>query len=418
MEKAIAEGRFAYGADASSRLMAPPPHALQLDAVSPEVASLFLRAFVPAASGSARPSAADWTQGLDRMKSSLVRCSQVSTHTFLNTLALCPWCQIEAGSGVMLFAAVVTAPTTAQPSNFRLDTIWVQIAAIPSPGPLPAIPAQPKPTPAQRIVDLRQARRKRRLLTGGIAAVIIGLLLLVQLSAGGAPILVAIAVVAIAVGWDQWQDRAWRDSRSIASSTLEQVSRQRATLVARWNTLGPEPFDEARASLASRAQEHRDLPNLRTRELQLLERNSHSIQLQRYLDSRRIDNARISGIGPTRIATLQSFGIETAAQVNPAAIEGVPGFGPHLTRTMLDWRSNVERAFVYNTRVPVPKSDIAELDRKISQKQTKLVQELVAGPTTLKTISNRILAARSTQQLALLETERTFLQAQADYVGH
>ncbi|MDQ2654374.1 MAG: hypothetical protein M3Z20_15175 [Chloroflexota bacterium] len=418
MENAIAEGRFAYGADAPGRLMAPPPHALPLEAVSPEVASLFLRAFVPAASGSARPSAADWTQALDRMKSSLVRCSRVPTHTFLNTLALCPWCQIEAGSGVVLFAVVVTAPVTGQSTSFRLETVWAQITAIASPGPLPAIPPQPGPTPAPRIATLRQARRKRRLMTGGIAAVVTGMLLLLQMSAGGAPILVAIVVLAGAVGWDRWQDRAWRESRSAAFSALEQVSRQRSSLEARWNTLGPGPFDEARDNLETRAQEYRDLPNLRTRELQVLERNSRAIQLQRYLDSRRIDNARISGIGPTRIATLQSFGIETAAQVNPAAIAAVPGFGPHLTRTMLDWRSSIERAFVYNAKVPVAKSDIAELDRKIAQKEARLVQELQAGPTTLQTISNRILAARSAQHAALLETERAYLQAQADYLGH
>ena len=44
-----------------------------------------------------------------------------------------------------------------------------------------------------------------------------------------------------------------------------------------------------------------------------------------------MDSAVISGIGPGRKATLQSYGIETAEDINDQAVLAVPGFGDGLT---------------------------------------------------------------------------------------
>jgi DNA-binding helix-hairpin-helix protein with protein kinase domain len=60
IERAIAEFRFAYGPEAATRQMAPPPGTLPLEALGSEIAGLFGAAFAAKAVYDARPKAADW----------------------------------------------------------------------------------------------------------------------------------------------------------------------------------------------------------------------------------------------------------------------------------------------------------------------------------------------------------------------
>ena len=55
--------------------------------------------------------------------------------------------------------------------------------------------------------------------------------------------------------------------------------------------------------------------------------NRFQQQLKQYLDSYRIATANIDGIGQGRIATLQSYSIETAADVDATKLMGISGFG-------------------------------------------------------------------------------------------
>lgn len=58
--------------------------------------------------------------------------------------------------------------------------------------------------------------------------------------------------------------------------------------------------------------------------------------------------ANISGIGPAKTATLISFGIETAADVDWSAVHAVAGFGEVMTQKLLKWRKGHEARFRYN----------------------------------------------------------------------
>ncbi|MCA9880770.1 MAG: hypothetical protein KC442_23395 [Thermomicrobiales bacterium] len=416
IEQAIAEGRFAYGADAATRLMAPPPHTLSLDAITPEVATLFLRAF--AASNEQRPTAAEWTQGLSRLSRDTVRCDQVRSHTFLNTLGVCPWCRIESGSGAMLFAAALVTTTGAARASFDLDNIWNQIAAVASPGPLPPpVTMPPGPPASPRVVALNAARGKRRLVILVITAVI-ALPLFALGSRGEGYVWLAIGVIAAAFGVNWGLDAGWRGSRAAAEDAMLRAGDQWTAQLARWSTLSSDPFDQARVQLAAKVQEYRELPALRQRELQILERNSRALQLNRHLDARRIDQAQIPGVGPARMAMLQSFGIETAAEVDAAAVRQVPGFGPSLTAALLDWRQSVERTFVFNPRTRVDPADVAALDRRLLQTRVHIEQTLLAGPETLRRTTQRVLAAREAQKQQLLAAAEAYRRLQADYNGH
>jgi len=61
LDRAIKEGRFAYGSRAAMLKMSPPPHTPPLSIVSPQLALMFERAFTP---GTIRPAAAEWVDAL------------------------------------------------------------------------------------------------------------------------------------------------------------------------------------------------------------------------------------------------------------------------------------------------------------------------------------------------------------------
>lgn len=77
---------------------APKPFELTLDALTPEVAELFERAFDPAsAAPGARPTAAQWAAALGAMREAMRACGRSPAHSFVQGRpGGCPWCAMAA----------------------------------------------------------------------------------------------------------------------------------------------------------------------------------------------------------------------------------------------------------------------------------------------------------------------------------
>ncbi len=134
IERAIAEHRFAYGKDRQAAKMEPPPGAPLLAIVSPPLAALFEKAFAADAARSGRPTAQEWATGLDRMQGELARCDADRAHWHWLGLERCPWCAMEAATGMPLFSDTIS-PMAA--SLFDLPDFWRQVLAVEHPGPAP-----------------------------------------------------------------------------------------------------------------------------------------------------------------------------------------------------------------------------------------------------------------------------------------
>ena len=94
----------------------------------------------PACAGG-RPSAVEWIDALETLAGALVECRVGIAHWHLAGLPECPWCRIEAATGVPLFSTAVSDATA---SLFDLPAFWQQLIAIEHPGPAPDITAQAK----------------------------------------------------------------------------------------------------------------------------------------------------------------------------------------------------------------------------------------------------------------------------------
>ncbi|MGY4368452.1 DNA-binding helix-hairpin-helix protein with protein kinase domain [Bradyrhizobium sp. LB1.3] len=138
-------------------------------------------------------------------------------------------------------------------------------------------------------------------------------------------------------------------------------------------------------------------------------------QLSRYLDQFEIDKASIEGIGNGRKRTLQSYGIETAADLLSTAVENVPGFGPKLCGALYAWRQSIEAGFKFNAATGVDKRDIDKIEHEIAVERRKLEQAIRNGYEELKQLHARVLNAR-TQLHAPVETAYAeYLQADENY---
>ncbi|MFL6259119.1 MAG: helix-hairpin-helix domain-containing protein [Thermoanaerobaculia bacterium] len=410
LEKAIRENRFAYGASAGSRQMRQPPNTLDLEAVSRPVAGLFERAFAarPGLAGG-RPRPREWAALLESVKTRT--CDRNTAHIFPEGLAACPWCGLEAQTGLVFFY-IASIPLEAGLSSlpFDLASAWARIAAAPGPGappPMPApaaYPATPSPTAlAASRKKLRWVKASLVLALGAAFGIYIG-------ACTGATILVLMAGLAYAAltAGDPNRDSAkrhLRGSRDLLEKLQDAWTRE----------AGESAFVNRRTELERLGNEYRDLPAFRQRKLAELEAGRRAAQLNRFLDRYRIDRAKIQGIGPSRTVTLQSYGIETARDVRQRDVLRIPGFGELLTQSLLSWRRSLEAKFVFDPTQGIDPADLATLDRTIADRKSQIQRALQSGPAELEKIRYETLVRRQALFQQLQAAARTVAQAAADF---
>lgn len=373
LERAVAEDRFAYGARSDLVQMAKPPNALGLELVSPELCAMFEAAFAPRAQRGARPTAAQWIDALTRLQSSLVQCGRSSSHQYLKDLSNCPWCRFEQDVGVALFGVTAAPATrTGAPGVDRLAGEYKRLSDVlaglsaPAPPPLPTVRAPLAPDP--------KAILARRIPWHGWVAAGSGLALTVAgaalLAVGGLLLILLGAVIAL---WGPGS-RASLRHQWVSAYRKARVDLDRATYEYRSTSAYPK-LRSAKAEAQALQKSWNSIPDWRRQQVQRLEAQKRALQLQRHLESKLIDTARIKGIGPSRVATLSSFGVDTAKDVTPRRLEGVPSIGPVLIQRLVDWRQSCEASFRYQPNQPLPVAALAALDREAAAKRSDVVDK-------------------------------------------
>jgi DNA-binding helix-hairpin-helix protein with protein kinase domain len=245
IERAIAEHRFAFGEERRAVDMEPPPGAPPLAIASPPIAALFERAFAANATGSkGRPTARDWATALDRLHGELAPCSGNGAHWHWQGLAHCPWCAMEAATGVPLFSDALS-PATA--GLFDFGDFWKQVLAVEHPGPAPAIESSERIAVSDDVRKLRTRRLAATPIALLVAAAPVGLIFAID-APGLAAIITAVCAVPLFV-----VTRSVLRSAGDTSSFLHWVLHCRAewdTARREWETkAGPAAFDAKRQEL-------------------------------------------------------------------------------------------------------------------------------------------------------------------------
>jgi len=406
--RAIEENRFAYGAGRAGAMMQRPPGTPDLDIVGSEVAALFERAFSKQTVSGGRPSAREWVAGLEQLEKSLKQCAASPSHWLHRSLGECPWCRMEGSTGVSLFPLVVQGVSG---GLFDLESLWRQVEALPSPGPVPDLP-EIRINPS---ADAEAVRSKRVSVNVGatlVAVAMIGAGLFGKLQGWGVALFFGgiAAYFTIRNMFGQSEDVSRFKSASEAATTRWHQA------LADWRSkAGPGDFDAKKAAIDKLRSEWAALPNIRLQRLEQLERDHRAKQLEHFLDGFEIETAKISGIGPARKRTLESFGIETAADIELSRLALVQGIGPSLQSNLLQWRRGLEGRFRFDPNKPIDARDIAQVEQGIIAERQGLEARIRTAVVELKQTHARIAAARQHMRPTLEAVQRDYAQAEANY---
>lgn len=387
IEQAIAQKRYAYGVDAAQRQMKPPPGTIPVASHGHEVEALFERAFM----NSSRPLAREWVGVLENLKQDLVRCRNNYSHFHSSKSGSCPWCPVESTTGIRLFGRKVAA-TAPSGTTVHIGNLWSQIQQALPPAADPPLPGEVRWIPPPD-VDLPQLWPKRLRMGGSLALAAGSVGACTALPAIGIPVLVYVLLLAVAFAiWPQPN----KDKLAAANAELKSAQSRYDILKRRWEAEGSvgafqalkRKLEQAHADLAA-------LPAERAKRMDELRRNQESIQRRKYLERFRIRNATISGVGPSRKATLAAFGIETAWDIDAYAIYRIPGFGPVLVSNLISFRKQHEANFRFNPALPIDPADIAQIDADHNRRQHELTEKLQTGAKELLSMNTEIPRTRA-----------------------
>jgi DNA-binding helix-hairpin-helix protein with protein kinase domain len=148
-------------------------------------------------------------------------------------------------------------------------------------------------------------------------------------------------------------------------------------------------FNRKKGELASLRDSHNQIAGSFAVEQQELLARAHEFQLSEFLQQQFIDSALIPDIGPTRKATLASWGIESAYDVKTSDIREIPGFGEKLTSRLKKWCSDLELQFRYNATIGVPEQERRTIEFKYFQLRQPIETKLLDGERELGNIAQR-----------------------------
>jgi len=409
MGDAIAQNRFAFSLIRQAATQTtPPPGSLTLDMFPDVVSRAFENAF--GLSPDARPTALDWIHALSSLKDSLNYCSKVKTHYYPSNAGGCVWCKLTKNSGFDMFPDLVTVVPSIRTDEHCTEQAIREILAFRFPTVADLLPTAAMPPGTSNALHLaRSGKRERALL---------GLLMMGGAIAGfifAAPVWFLWILLAI-WGWVIFSNREV-ESRPFLQAFKDADERIQHELNAFLQRNGMIEVVKVRGDLDAAITAYKGLDDALARELTVLKSNRESRQRHAYLDRFSIRHANISGIGPVKTATLISFGIETAADVNQNAVLGVPGFGDVMTGKLVEWRCGHERKFKYD-RTPNNQDVVDEsaLRGRFSAEKAKLETMIRNGLGTLRNAKARLdaLPAKARSDRVLMEALAARAQAERD----
>jgi DNA-binding helix-hairpin-helix protein with protein kinase domain len=405
--RAIKECRFAYGTRRATVQMEKPPGTPALSIVGDEVAFLFERVFAKEMIAGGRPTPRDWIEGLGRLEKTLKQCSTNPSHWHRNDTS-CPWCPMEGATGVPLFPVIADIAASA----VNIDALWRQVEALPHPGQPPAINAPPVQA-SQAAKSTGLANHNRKIIASVVAGIMIALSVLAGLPSP-MPFLLFVGGIGAFFGLLSLLDK---------SSAVRSFEVAKNTTSAMWTDIqkqwqertNPRAFEQKKVDLQNIRRSLGEIPSLRLKKLDQLRQNQRAIQLATFLDQYEVERAKISGIGPGRKQTLQSYGIETASDLNFAAIIRVPGFGEKTAANLLAWRGSLERKFRFDPSKATDPREIARVEQEVLVERRKLEERLRTGFAELKQVRAQIIAARQYMMSQVVNAHSAYLQAEADF---
>jgi DNA-binding helix-hairpin-helix protein with protein kinase domain len=407
LEKSIAEFRFAYSARESETRTEPPPGVPLLTDIPPDMRDAFEMAFGEAGVEAGRPKAADWVRLTEAAEKEMIACKASAAHHYFNSATSCPWCRMEATFPGFVAFTTVAAAATLNPTT--LAELIAAIRAAPDPGPAPRLAALMPAFQGQASaasVAIRD-RWEGHYIAGILLALLGSELVHLPAPVPGAGVLFFLGGIFLAC--------REIDPKGPLRTAVAQADKAWQTVEKQWARLADnQPWLATRRQADDLIQRLQRLGGEETNRIAGLKTQQRAKQLQLFLERYPISQAEIKGIGDGRKATLRSYGIETAADIERSRIESISGFGPAMAGTLLSWRASIERVFIFDSTQPVSSADIRAIKNDIARQSADLATQLRQSLSNLQQSAASVLGVRASLRAFAVNAWNRLKQCELD----
>ena len=358
-EEAIKLHAFAFAPSEMGIPVGPPPGSPRLEMLPTEIRGAFFQAFLKdSVRPNARPTASRWRQLLDALSKELVLCAHNPSHLYWSKAGSCPWCGIAREVGVDIFPAPVTSNGLASSNLAPNDAYILRLAGMrPHPFAVTTPPSftdlPPCPLPATP--------------TGFLSGV---------------------HYLFSAQGWRQsWLNpsiQACNATLQQAESKIIAVRAEQQNIIATYNR----EFSAHAAALNKIIQSLKDITGIRAECLQAVKNERQHVAMNAHLQRFRIRQQKISQIGPSRLTTILSFGIETAADINRNSLARA-GLPSNAVSELLEWRRQKESFFSFDPNRALSIAENQDVDRRAQEKMKRLREDAAVIEVKINETANR-----------------------------
>jgi DNA-binding helix-hairpin-helix protein with protein kinase domain len=347
-EEAIKLHAFAFAPPEMGIPLGPPPGSPRLEMLPTEMRGAFLQAFLKdSVRPHARPTATRWRQLLDDLSKALVVCAHNPSHLYWNKAGSCPWCGISREAGIDIFPIRSADSGFASPNLSANDSYILRLAGIrPHPFCVTIPPAftglLPSPLPAPP--------------TGFWSG------------------------VHQFISTQGWRQSWLNPSIQVCKNTIQQADAQIETaraeqqkIIASYNL----DFSPNAAQLNKIIQSLKDIAGIRAECLQAVKNERRQVALNTHLQRFRIRQSKIPQIGPSRLTTVLSFGIETAADIHRISLAKC-GLPSNAVDELLYWRRQKESVFSFDPNRALSIAETQDAEKR-TQERMKVLRESAAS---------------------------------------
>ena len=403
--------RYVYDEDKDVG-MDQPPGTPSLTQFSRPLASLFRSAFSET-SPQCRPSAHEWAIALTSFENSLVQCKNNPIHYVPRGTSCCAWCEMEVATNTLLFLPSNTyfANISEQhESNFNITFICAELEQVsilfknlPLP-PLTKIESQPS-------AQAKDASKPSYTLKMFSFLMIIFSIYIFFVSTKNILISLMIACVGIFINSSNNQP----DRNKFLNVYLTSDKEYNTALNIWRNTIGFYEGQKIMQSINSNIVAYKNLPNEEATLTQEYMDMRKEKQLLNFLSNFSLKSAKIYGIGLSRLTTLASYGIDTAADISWERVLGVPGFGPINSKGLLEWKASLEKRFRFRTTFNDDDArEISQIKSKIHTKSMQLRSNIIREKNAIEHLSLKIRSTLTQRNIELESYYSKLNQASTD----
>jgi DNA-binding helix-hairpin-helix protein with protein kinase domain len=354
IEKAIAERRFAFSANKAATLVDPPPASLLLSDLPEPLAELFELAFRD--TGDGRPTARQWCERLETTLKHRKSCSFDPAHIYYSQLSQCPWCRIEDDGGPSFFVA---GGGTSIISRDRLEVFDRKIRELQVPA-FPGLGSRRLAIPAALSLKKPEARPKLSRADGAAIVMAVSMALCL-LSPASVYLLLAGTIGLVASTAYLLFSKAAKERRNQTVELMRQLGQIQDRLTKQANAI-TSGYRKLKAEFDTAVEEfnveceHYRADKAKLEDVLVYQRVS---QKNQFLAQHLVQDsfAQAHGLGTSMVSMLQSFGVDSALDVNKLNLSAIPTMSPALKMELLQWREQIEAAFVHKPEHGVTFSD-------------------------------------------------------------